>query len=114
MTKESIVFILVLSMLNTTDACWFQKRTKAADKVVAFCKKHHFPVEKGCSEKDMNKAIAKLPKTMAWVINKADGPKAIMARCDLNGDGKITREEIYMESDCLNSCWKQIAIQTFM
>ena len=101
-------------MLSTADACWFQKRTAAADKLVAFCKKNHFPVEKGCTKKDMEKAIAKLPKAMAWAVNKADGPVAIMKRCDLNGDGKITLAEIYTESDCLNACWKQLAIQTFM
>jgi hypothetical protein len=113
--NKTVAFLFFWALLSSTgEACWFQTRTAAADKVVAFCKKHNFPVEKGCSKHDMNEAISKLPKAMAWVIKKADGPAAIMARCDLDGDGKITKEEIYMESDCLNACWKQIAIVSFM
>ena len=111
---KRLVTVVFLTCLTVANACWFQERADAANKIVAFAKKHRFPVEKGCTDKDLTKAIEKLPKAMAWVIKKADGPKAIMARCDLNKDGKITQDEIYMESDCLNACWKQVAIQTFL
>jgi hypothetical protein len=113
MKMKKLVLILIL-FLRTANACWFQPRTNAVKKLVAFCKKHHFPVEKGCTIHDLNKAISKLPAAMAWVIKKAEGPEAIMARCDLDGDGKVTLEEIYTESECLNACFKQAAIQTFL
>ena len=112
-SRKLISLILLLSTLSC-DACWFQGRAKSVNKILDWTKKGGMNIDRGISKAQLQSAISTLPSAIAWAIHKAGGVNDIMKRCDLDGDGIIFAEELIQESDCMNACWKQIAVTTFM
>jgi|TARA_B110000914_G_scaffold165698_1_gene146219 hypothetical protein len=111
----SRITILLLVALSGANACWFQKRDKAAKTLVAWVEKRGIDgFGRGANIGDIDRAILQLPSGIQWVVKKAGGAQAMFDRCDLNKDGRIKVDEIWQESNCLNSCWKQIAVTTFL
>ena len=108
------ITLLLLVALSGANACWFQKRDKAAKRLVAWVEKKGINPRFGANIGDIERAILQLPSGIQWVVKKAGGAQAMFDRCDLNKDGRIKVDEIWQESNCLNSCWKQIAVTTFM
>ena len=109
-------YLLVFLLCNvlTCQACWFQSREKSVNLISKFARESGFDVARGVSRHDLDKGIALLPTGISYVVSKAGGVQEIMKRCDLNGDGYVHLAEIQVESECLNACWKQIAINTFL
>lgn len=108
-------YIFLFSLLPlVTNACWFQSRSTAANTIIAWAKTRGIDVDKGCRKSDLQHGIDRLPSGIAWVVKKAGGVEHIMKRCDLDHNGKITTDELLRESDCLNACWKQVAVTTFL
>ena len=106
--------LFLLMMLATANACWFQSRKSSVEHLISFAKKQHVDVDTGITESDLVKVMNLIPSSLSWAVGKSGGAASIMKRCDLNGDGVIHAEELWKESECLNSCWKQVAISTFL
>ena len=105
---------LLLLFLASARACWFQSRNNAVEHLLAYVASEGVDVDVGFTREDISKALLDLPTAASWIAVKVGGAGEIMKRCDLNGDGVVRVEEIVKESDCLNSCWKQMAIKTFL
>lgn len=104
---------LLLSLLATCNGCWLQSRVGPVNKLVRYGVKKGENIEDGFNIEHLQRILAHLPSGIAWAVEKAGGATDIMRRCDLNGDGTVHLQELLQDSECLNSCWKQFAINSF-
>ena len=105
---------LFLSLLAVSNACWFQSRGSTVRRLVRFASKQGVDIDAGFTAEALDDALRKLPSGISWASTKAGGTAKIMQRCDLDGDGFIRVSELFQESECLDSCWKQVAIASFL
>ena len=82
--------------------------------MLVYAAKNGVDLDVGLSEAALGNILDTLPTGIAWAAQKAGGTAAIMRRCDLDNDGFVRGDELLRESACIDSCWKQVAIGTFL
>lgn len=68
----------------------------------------------GLSKDNIMHAINTAPSAVSWIIKKVNGVKGVLEDCDLNGDEIIHINEARQAKHCADTCWKQVAILTFL
>lgn len=103
-----------LFVSRTVDACWYQSKDPAMRAIETFMHKIKRNIDNGVSRKDLNSVVKNAPSPVGWLIQKIDGVEGILHDCDTNSDGVIYKDEALNAVNCGDSCWKQIAVQTFL
>lgn len=114
MCKMWLVVVAPLCLLTATDGCWYQSKKPAVQNVERYLRKVGKEPSKGISRAQLESIAENAPSALGWFIKKVDGVEGVLKDCDIDGDGVIHLEEMMHATQCLNSCWKQIGITTFL
>jgi len=107
---------LVIFLLACVHAegCWFRSKDSSLNRIKSYMRKIGKKVSHGLDRKDLNDVIRTAPAGVAWAIKKVSGVEGVLKDCDTNHDGVIHFAEAKSSTHCLESCWKQSAILTFL
>lgn len=100
--------------MRCTDACWYQSKRPALRRVESYMMKNHKDPRNGLSKADLDGVVANLPAAAKWVVGRIHGVAGVMSDCDTNNDGVVHLQEALDARRCADSCWKQIALTTFL
>jgi hypothetical protein len=111
--------VLFAAVLVSTNACWFQSKKSAFRHITHYLKKkgmdgNPWDPSVGITRKALHHVVNDAPGAVKWIIKKVHGVDGVMKDCDANNDGFIYIDEAKKAKHCVDSCWKQLGIQTFL
>ena len=109
----------MLKLTSYGESCWYQSKKPAFTKIVKFLEKNGADGQPwnrsvGITHRCLEHVVEDAPSVVGWLIKKVHGVDGVFEDCDTNNDGLIFIEEAYKNPHCADSCWKQIAIQTWL
>jgi len=107
-------FLFFLLFVRSADGCWMTSKNKAVDKIEKYVSDGNFNVGNSLTQAELETGIQSLRPTIAWLLRTFVDTDDIFKRCDINGDGFLTFDEIRKAPNCLSSCTKQLAIIKFL
>ena len=109
-----VLFLLVLLFAPHADCCWMTSKDKAVDRIEKYVSDANFNAGNSLTQDELETGIQSLRPTIAWLLRTFVDTDDIFKRCDVNGDGFLTFDEIRKAPNCLSSCTKQLAIIKFL
>ena len=101
-----VILVLYCILVSTSAAC--ASKEEASD---CFFRSQNG----GMTKIDVSKAISTyLPWYLRWGFKAFGGTERIMADCDENGDGVITRAESITSTTCLDTCDKRDNVISYL
>ena len=107
------LFFFIL-LLTSTNACWFSSKKGAIKSITKYMHKIGRDPEKGLDRNDFEDIIKDIPGSIRWAVKKLGNIDGVFDRCDADGDGKIKVSEAKESKRCIASCWKSLAIESFL
>ena len=113
-------FFYILSLVFTAflacdvEACWFSSKSRAIKHIDEYMHKIGRDPEEGLTRKDFDDIIRDIPSSIRWAVNKLGNIQGVFDRCDYDKDGKIKLSEAKKSKHCIKTCWKQMAIESFL
>lgn len=113
-------FVIILSVLvGQGNACWYQSKDKPFRHITSFLKHHGMDGKPwdpsiGITRKCLDHVVKDAPSGIGWLVKKVHGVDGVFNDCDTNGDGLIYIDEARHAKKCVDSCWKHVAVQTFL
>jgi len=110
------LLLLVLLLPSVVQGCWFQSKKGAIQRLEGYLLHMRPPRNpaNGIRRRDVESVRRNLPPAAKWVVDKIHGVQGVFDDCDTNHDGVIHIMEAYKSPNCAESCWKQVALTTFL
>lgn len=111
-----LLLLLLVLLLPAVHGCWFQSKKGAIQHLESFLlhmRPPHNPGN-GLTHRDVESARNNLPAAAKWIVDKIHGVQGVFDDCDTDHDGVIHMLEAYDAPNCAESCWKQVALTTFL
>lgn len=99
--------------------CWYQSKHSAFQHIERFLETHGVDGEDWnpsvpITRKALEGVVHDAPGAVGWFIEKVNSVDGVMNDCDSNNDGLIYIDEAKKAEHCVDSCWKQVALQAFL
>lgn len=113
------VCVIILAFCRPACSCWYQSKNKAFNHIHHFLTQHGMNGDPwdptiGITRNCLEQVVHDAPIAVGWLINKVDGVDGVFKHCDTNKDGLIYIEEAREAKYCVDDCWKQMSVQTFL
>ena len=113
-TRSTLLLLLFLVSSNVSTACWLDQKEKSIKRVEWYMRKRGLDPKDGLSRHSIEDAVRTAPSSIRWVIDKVHGVDGVLRDCDLNHDSVIHMDEARLAKHCCDSCFKQLAILSFL